>query len=77
MIDLIYRIFAPKKPKIDLVWYDGTKPTKERIAELRYKLAVSRGMLIAVHNEWVAEGIQDHGDVNRDEMHKAIKDSAD
>ena len=74
---LLNLVSRKQEHKIDLVWYDGTKPTKQRIAALRYKLAVARGMLIAVHNEWVTDKVDYHGDVHRDEINKAIKESSD
>jgi hypothetical protein len=78
LLTTLFNLVARKQDnKIDMVWYDQSPCTKERIAELRYKLAVARGMLIAVHNEWVTDKVDYHGDVHRDEINKAIKESSD
>jgi predicted O-methyltransferase YrrM len=78
VFDMVDRYLGRKENKIDMVWYDGSKPTKQRIAELRYKLAVSRGMLIALYNEWIARGYFEKSDnVQLEEINKAINESAD
>ena len=66
-----------KKDKIDMVWYDGTKPTKKRIAELRYKLAVARGMLVSVRD--MMRDVKVGGELctNIEDMNKAIDESSD
>ena len=59
------------------IWYDGTKPTKKRIAELRYKLAVARGMLVSVRD--MMRDVKVGGELctNIEDMNKAIDESSD
>lgn len=67
----------PAKPKIDLVWYDGSKPTKQRIADLRYKLAVARGMLGSVRDMMRDVKVGEALCTNLEDIDNAMNDSAD
>ena len=65
------------KEHIDLIWYDGSPPTKERIAELRYKLAVARGMLGSVRDMMANVEVGGQLCVHVEDLDKAMKETID
>ena len=75
--DLVYETKAQKKTE-DPEWYDGSPTTKERIADLRRKLGIARGMLYEVKNEITDRTRNGTAmSLHLDELNKAIDESAD